>query len=550
MKSSIEGLSSRFFVLLSAAIFSTPFLLAAYFKCGFVKLANENLAYRYFFHERLSQGEGVFLGVGYLTTLLQAPLYWSTQLFAQIFELNIFQKLNLFAFSSLALFNSLMIGLAILACLSKVLANTDRIALAVLIFASVLGSRYVGFDYYLMAEYYLCNMLLYAVHLFLFLFNFRKSPDKISLIALGIICGLSIANRITLLPFCLFCASPSIFNGAISFYTILKRVFIYSSLSALAFLLAHLLVFMGKASLCSKAIKLWFNFTRNPGTPLGAIDFLGVFSFVGKYLYHEFYAQTALIIVCVLILILSCVPSTKSILRQIRPYLILGFIIGTSYLFFVLKYPAVSSLFDASMVWLSLALGLTSICLRQAKAGYVAMVFVCLCGLLLGYMKLDKQGLCETLVKRSGPNETLAIQNFNAIRSIAGDLPCIVVFPGNEYHHEGVFELLLKASSDFPMWQIGRGRETVLKKYFPNLSFRHAVESYGGPSPDLPYPGNCALVWFSSPDFQDLPDRYPIMKEAVARAVSIQTFSEYPKEGKPEFKIHAALLNTTISPPR
>lgn len=549
MKFSIEGLSSRFFVLLSAAIFSTPFLLAVYFKCGFVKLANENLAYRYFFHERLSQGEGAFLGVGYLTTLLQTPLYWSTQLFAQKIELNIFQKLNIFAFSSLALFVSLMIGLAILACLSKVLTNTDRIAVAVLIFASYLGTRYVGFDYYLMAEYYLCNMLLYASNLFLFLFNFRKSPTKISLIVLGMICGLSIANRITLLPFCLFCASPSFFSGVISFYTVLKRVFIYSSVSALSFLFAHLLVFMGEPTLYSKAIKLWFNFTRNPGTPLGTVDFLGVFSFVGKYLYQEFFALTALIIICV-ILMLSSVLSQKNILRQIRQYLLLAFIIASSYFFFVLKYPAVSSLFDASMVWLSLALGLTSICLRKEKAGYVALVFVYLCGLLLGYLKLDKQGLCETLVKRSGPNEKLAIQNFNTIRSIAGDLPCIVVFPGNEYHHEGVFELLLKASCDFPTWQIGRGRETVLKKYFPNLSFRHAVVGYGGPSPDLPYPDKCVLVWFSSPEFQDLPDRYPIMKEAVARAVSIKTFSEYPKVGAPEFKIHAALLNATTPPPR
>jgi hypothetical protein len=549
MKSSIEGLSSRFFVLLSAAIFSTPFLLAAYFKCGFVKLANENLAYRYFFHERLSQGEGVFLGVGYLTTLLQAPLYWSTQLFAQIFELNIFQKLNLFAFSSLALFNSLMLGLAILACLSKVLANTDRIALAVLIFASVLGSRYIGCEYYLMAEYYLCNMLLYAAQLLLFLFNFRKSPDKVSLMALGIICGLSIANRITLLPFCLFCASPSIFNGAISFYTVLKRVFIYVSFSFVSFFLVHLLVFFGNVSSVFKAIKLWFNFIRNPGAPLGSLDYSNVLSLVAKYLEHEFFAQAVLIMMCVLILVASCALSPKILLRRMWPYLILGGITCSSYLFFVLKYPALSSLFDASMVWLSLILGLTAIGLRQEKSRYFALVLVYSCGLLLGYFKLDKQ-LCETFLRKSGPNERLAIQNFNAIRSIAGDLPCIVVFPGNEYHHEGVFELFLKASSDFPTWQIGRGRETVLKKYFSNLSFRHAIVGYGGPSPDLPYPDNCVLVWFSSADFQALPDRYPIMKEAVARAVSVQTFSEYPKEGKPEFKIHAALLNTTIPPPR
>lgn len=550
MKYSIQSLSSRVFVLFSAAIFSTPFLLAAYFKCGFVKLANENLAYRYFFHERLSQGEGVFLGVGYLTTLLQAPLYWSTQLFAQIFELDIFQKLNLFALSSLALFNSLMIGMAIFACLSKVLTNEDRLAVAVAIFASVLGSRYVGFDYYLMAEYYLCNMLLYTANLLLFLFNFRKTPNKISVIVLGIICGLSITNRITLLPFCLFCASPSFFKGAVNFNSVLKRVFIYIAFTILSFLLTHFLVFHGKTTFFFRAVKIWFNFIRNPGTPLGAIDFSGVFSFVGQYLHQEFFAQTALIIICSLILLVSCVLSPKPYLRQIRSFLILGGIVASSYFFFVLKYPAVSSLFDASMVWLSLVLGLTSICLRCGKPGYGALVFVCLCGLFLGYFKIDKHGLCETFLRQSGPNEKLAIQSFNAIRNIAGDLPCVVVFPGNEYHHEGVFELFLKASSDFPTWQIGRGRETVLKTYFPNLSFRHAVEGYGGPSPDLPYPDHCVLVWFSSPDFHSLPDKYPIMKEAVARAVIIQIFSEYPKEGKPEFKIHAALLNSAASPPQ
>ena len=255
MKYSIQGLSSRFFVLFSAAIFSTPFLLALYFKSGFIKLANENLAYRYFFHERLSQGEGVFLGVGYLTTLLQAPLYWSTQCIGKMCALDIFQKLNLFALSSLALFTSLMIGMAIFACLSKVLTNTDRIALAVLIFASILGSRYVGIQTYLMAEYYLCNMLLYTANLLLFLFNFRKTPNKNSLIVLGIICGLSISNRITLLPFCLFCASPSLFNGSISFYSVLKRTLIYSAFSVLSFLLTHLLVFSGKASFFIKALK-------------------------------------------------------------------------------------------------------------------------------------------------------------------------------------------------------------------------------------------------------------------------------------------------------
>ena len=549
MKSSIEGLSSRFFVLLSAATFSTPFLLAVYFKCGFIKLANENLAYRYFFHERLSQGEEVFLGVGYLTTLLQTPLYWSTQLFAQIFDLNIFQELNLFAFSSLGLFSLLMVSIAIAACLSRVLTNGDRMALAALMFMSIFGSRYVGFDYYLLAEYYLCNMLLYTANLYVFLFNFRKSPPKISLIILGIICGLSITNRITLLPYCLFCASPSLFSGAASFYSGCKRIFIYSFFSLLTFLFAHFIVFFPKVSCFFKAIKLWFNFINAPGAPLGNIEIKDVLSLVGKYMIEDFFAQTACIVLCILILILFSLVSPQPFLRRIRPYLILGSIVAPIYLLFVLKYPARSSLFDANMVWLSLILGLTAIGLRQEKSRYFALVLVYSCGLLLGYSKFDWQ-ICETFLRKSGPNERLAIQNFNAIRSIAGDLPCVVVLPGNEYHHEGVFEFFLKASSDFPTWQIGRGRETVLKKYFPNLSFRHAVVDYGGPSPDLPYPDNCVLVWFSSPDFQDLPDRYPIMKEAVARAVSIQTFSEYPKEGKPEFKIHAALLNTTIPPPR
>ena len=90
----------------------------------------------------------------------------------------------------------------------------------------------------------------------------------------------------------------------------------------------------------------------------------------------------------------------------------------------------------------------------------------------------------------------------------------MVIFPDNSYHHEGVFELLLKAASVFPSnWRIGSGQKTILNRYAPGMEFR----SNGGVlKPSDPYKPGQALVWFERPNPPPLAAQYPALAEAIA----------------------------------
>ena len=54
-------------------LFATPLLICLYYDADFLDLANESMAYRYFFCVRVANGETVVVGVGYLLALLQYP---------------------------------------------------------------------------------------------------------------------------------------------------------------------------------------------------------------------------------------------------------------------------------------------------------------------------------------------------------------------------------------------------------------------------------------------------------------------------------------------
>lgn len=89
-----------------------------------------------------------------------------------------------------------------------------------------------------------------------------------------------------------------------------------------------------------------------------------------------------------------------------------------------------------------------------------------------------------------------------------------MIFPDNSYHHEGPFELLLKAAADFrSSWTIGSGQKTMLDRYAPNMVFRN---NNGRLRPDMPYGNSRVLVWFDK-EGQSLEREIPELAKAPVR---------------------------------
>ena len=101
---------------------------------------------------------------------------------------------------------------------------------------------------------------------------------------------------------------------------------------------------------------------------------------------------------------------------------------------------------------------------------------------------------------------------FDDINRFADGRPQLLLFLNNEYHHEGVHELLLKASSDFPTWYINAGR-AWLHRFVLNITFYHEY----GPPIVLPadLTGSC-VVWFDRPDLPALTTRFDRLAQLVS----------------------------------
>jgi len=519
---------------LSAILFALPLFLAVIFQSGFLKIANENLAYRYFFHERLAQGEAIYVGVGYLTTLLQAPIYHLVNSLPGLDTANLFIKLDAFCLMTMAFVTLLMWGLLWMASKMENFGDWDRLMIAIVAVAPLYGEGFVGWDYYLMSEYYLVNMFLYALIFFIFVAQWRrKTPDRAwELLAMGVLAGAIVSNRITLLllaslMFLPFCDRIWKTGRVFDWRFLLPPVGI-----VIGFLGVHWLVYVSQPASLPVALSKWLQFILHPGA-----QYLG--SAWVEVLFREFRAIIIVILVALAILcwLIAC-RHRRGLDVSWWIYAVCGLGLA-GYFSFIVKYPATSSLFDACSSLLVVGfVGVTCLAFNQEEKATLKTVPIYLFFMLIAFSSVDFWTISNFL-KGSRIAERLSLNNVEKLRKLAGEEPIIVVFPGNEYHHEGYIELLLKAACDFPTWDITKGQKNILDHYWPNLSIRHG---YSGPSPNLPYPKKCVIVWFSSADYKSLPGKYPVMKEAVANATRVASFCELPKGGAPLFTMHAALL--------
>lgn len=162
-------------ISISALLCILPALLSLFLKAGFLDLANETLAYRFFYSERIFSGELAIVGVGYLISLLHHAVYLMLQLAYPSVATDLMLRLDVFALLTNGILSVGLCALFVFALRSRILCWVDTALLATLALAFFYATGGWGFEYALLADYTFLNILLCIATLLIFQIYWRKS---------------------------------------------------------------------------------------------------------------------------------------------------------------------------------------------------------------------------------------------------------------------------------------------------------------------------------------------------------------------------------------
>jgi hypothetical protein len=454
--------------LFCTALFSFPFWICLYFQADFTNFANEPMAYRYFFCERVRDGESIIVGVGYLLNMFNQCAYWLTEKWLSLESVDLRSRVNLFACWSQWIVTFLVLIVYCAVALSRRLDGTQKLLVFLIGLVPVFGFGFNGFLYAQMPDYTRLNMVLAPSVIFLFFTNWssrREAPKWWWLALTPLLLGVFAANKITLAALAPVVMMPLFLACRPSLSVLFIRGIIAVLAFALGFVLVHWLAFLGRMSALFDIAPGWFAFVANPGVE------------------PEFWSTTfwTQIKTCNYGILSTLFPvafiTTGILVLRKKPVEALAiaslgviFLTVLFYIYTVFKRPAGSTLWEATQWPLCLAtilLGMVSKnpVGRIVSLCYIAIIFA-VCLVTFPYQSFS------SVSQQSRPQADIRYAFFQRTLDLAQGKRIVIIFPNNDYHHEGPHELLLKGASKFPSWQIEETGMKVIRKYAGNIEFR------------------------------------------------------------------------------
>jgi hypothetical protein len=521
-----------------ALLFSGPFLLCWYLDAGFLNIANEPLAYRFFYPERILAGETLAVGVGYLVSVVHHAVYAAIHLFPSVAGGTLESRLDLFAITTNGVL-SLLVGMMLLAAAwSRRLTASDLALLALVSLAPIYGTVYIGFYYAMLADYHFLNIVICIATLLLFQLIWRREQpvSRATVLLLGAFAGLVAANKITMVILAGVVLVPAVLYRGAGWREIAIRIALAAAGLVTAFLAVHLISYLGDYSRMRASLRIWWAFAKRPGGEPAFWDHI-VETFIVGYNYRYWMSFSGIMLGLALI----AMPFRHRHNREawlVTLYCTAAIMVC---LYFVAKRPAGSTLFDSNMMSFTLAAVILTV--HSAWRPVRAIVVIACAGWLVLAVSTFLRDIAYGMVARSRADADIKWAAFHAVLKMAGSRPIEVIFPDNSYRHEGPFELLLKASADFPSsWTINAGQNTVLDRYAPTMSFRN---NNGRVKPWMPYGHGRALVWFDK-EGQSLEGEYAELAKALARP----EVKRYQPQGYSSFRtMHIAEIPEAVAQP-
>jgi hypothetical protein len=137
------------FLLFTVTVISLvlfPFVLSIYLNAGFLSLSNEPLAYRFFYSDRIFQGESIAVEVGYAVSLIHHLSYLLINNISYLSGSSLEVKLNNFNQLNILIISAIICIFFVLAATSKKLLIIDVISLSLIILMPIYGANIMGFD--------------------------------------------------------------------------------------------------------------------------------------------------------------------------------------------------------------------------------------------------------------------------------------------------------------------------------------------------------------------------------------------------------------------
>lgn len=498
-------------IVISIGAFAFPFFLSIRSGASFFHFANESLAYRFFICERLSEGEAVWLPQGQLVTAVQRNIHKVVDRVAALPSNDLRGRSNLFAFLSVG---SNVLAMAFVLCAamrSPNLLPLDKLLILAPCLIPVYGMKTEGFYYALLPDYYCLNIVIMTASVAIFLWNWRCQSDDVQIYRLfwiGGFIGLAASNKISMIVPASVTIIPLLFSAR-GLKELIGRVLLAAigSITSIALVL-YLIYGLNIESIVSMASE-WARFIANPGSEGSLLDR----AWQDYLLSHSHLYVVGTFIICFSVFVYSIFVRNSRVRRQ--PAIIAGAImlVAVCSVHTVIHRPAHTTMYEASLVFVSLSaisLALSDVNVKWAVAGTVAT-----CLFWTSY-SISTRGSIGTISNMLCDSASRAEQHWSFhddIQAMARGRQILVIFPNNEYHHEGIHEFLLKGAADFPTWNVTANGRRIIDKYSPRTTFR---SEYGGTPPDAPILPSQLVVWFDRPDLPPLAEKYRSLQELVA----------------------------------
>lgn len=516
-------LSGRSSVLTAAIfvglLFVLPLLVAARNHYEAFAFANESIAYRWGHASRIVSGDTPpILPQGFTILAIQEQLVRFIEWLLPPSAGTLRSSIQWFCWGTFWVF----IGGFVTVLVNMVRSHqstADRLLLVFLPWAAATwATGAAGMYYSLLPDYYYLNAILACAagwRLLPFIGSLQRgntsAPDWRQVLLLGLVLGLGVANKITwgvpcvVASFAVLLAVPGNFGRRLAYVVVLAAT---AALTVILVLLVH---YQLSPRGLWQGLQEWLKFMQGQKGEfaLGSPAFYGM---MRNYNYDGLYSLAALTV-------LACVALVTGWRARLFA---LGSLAGFALLLWAAaQRPAGSTLWDINVLLLLLAASSLQAVESARRRGWLLAIWV----LALGVLAIRHPPRCDA--SRFADTHTASSNRFEVFQEItrfAGDRPQFVMLANNEYGHGGVYELLLKAASDFPTWNVSVGR-TWLKRFGADLTFLH---EYGT---DMKLPddtsGAC-VIWFDRPDLPPLASRYEqlaaLVRDPANELVSLPVF--------------------------
>jgi hypothetical protein len=482
---------------LVAALYLAPFAFAALNRFECFAYANESIAYRWGHSSRVAFGDiPPILPQGFTVFAAQQWIVKAAEFVQPLSAATLRSNLQFFSWATFLFFIALFL-LTLVAAWRRREMTGDGILFAYLpLLAAFFGTGFLGLYYCLLPDYYHLNVLL-ACALVLALAGLLPTlsptaPFPFALLAAaGVVLGLGVANKVTWIVPGAFALGVAALAGPMQFTRILARCGVLGGTAALTGALVLLAYYRFNAVHALQGIKEWLGFMQGQQGEFA----LGSPAFYAKLKAYNFDVLFPLELASVL--------AGFILVRDWRARLAAALAVaGLGALCWMLtRRPASTSLWDLNVLMLALAaFVLLLIPQVRVRRGCCAVWLAALAALAVRHPPTA----AITSIRAAELATENRFQVFSELNKFAGDRPQLVLLLNNEYAYGGVHELLLKAASDFPTWNISQGRPWLLR--IADITFYH---EYGNPFDRLPADlGDQCVIWFNRPDLPPLETVY------------------------------------------